>query len=282
MNKDFIYIIAFFLFGCRVSEPNEPNWYNLEDSPSFLDNDLVNKNNSDNIIYKPKKEFIFEFQYFDSAGVQLFPGIKFDEKCVEDHTVNCVKWVNYFEYKSLKSNHIIDFYKMSVYDSNGHMSMADHQTIIKYEYFNKQFGKILFSNQTGLIEDSTQVFLHPPRGYSFSILELNPFPMIKLPPVIGKEWESEIYIPNKMLTKISNEFGRDDMSLSTVYEIIEKRIVNSSFGEIQVYQIDAKNTGNDFETYLTAYYSEEYGFVELDYINYDKSKLFIKLVSTKE
>ena len=47
---------------------------------------------------------------------------------------------------------------------------------------------------TGLIENRHNVWLHPPRSYLFRILELNPYPYVKYPLVVGKQWQDSMRI----------------------------------------------------------------------------------------
>jgi hypothetical protein len=48
-------------------------------------------------------------------------------------------------------------------------------------------------------------------------------------------------------------------------------------GELSCYKIDSFAESALGKTYLTAYFNETYGFVRLEYINIDESKLNIEL-----
>ncbi|MFP3632484.1 hypothetical protein SB776_38415, partial [Burkholderia sp. SIMBA_045] len=59
-----------------------------------------------------------------------------------------------------------------------------NQTAISYEYIMKN-GEPFTMETTGAVENEMNVWIHPPRGSFFEILELNPFPYIKAPYKIG-------------------------------------------------------------------------------------------------
>jgi hypothetical protein len=54
-----------------------------------------------------------------------------------------------------------------------------------------------FIGTTGLIENDTVVWLHPPRNGEFGILEFSPFPMIHYPPKIGTHWKQQLWVPDQ-------------------------------------------------------------------------------------
>ncbi len=80
-------------------------------------------------------------------------------------------------------------------------------TKIKYKYYytsnnltesekSKYLDTIKFfkGEITNVIEDSTKLFIHPPRSYSLEKMELSPFPIVKFPAKKGLKWASKMFI----------------------------------------------------------------------------------------
>jgi hypothetical protein len=154
-----------------------------------------------------------------------------------------------------------------------------NQTTLKYEYQTSvENFYTSFSSTSGVIENEMNTWMHPHRDKYFMILELNPFPYIQQPFEVGNNWSWSLGIGDywkdarwKLWTgSIENKFK---------YEIIGKVNLPTKIGILKCWVINGIATSSIGSTRLMAYYSEELGFVKLDYTNIDKSKLVINIKS---
>lgn len=227
------------------------------------DSTSVHLYNFDNNIYVPEKEFHFQYLYVKNGEKYLY----------RDDGVN---W-NFVKHDTLNSkiiDHLIKEVHMTVVQGNPMKKyITDYnQTVIKYNYHPKNS-----YNLTGLVENSKNIWLHPPRQSMFEILELNPFPFIKTPFKIGNKWNWKL--------RVGDHWGdprwwewEGVITNSINYEIVNFQKVNTAFGNIDCYIVDSYATNEIGKTFLKAYFNEKYGFVKLNYVNIDNSQLFLKLV----
>lgn len=271
-NYQWLYILI--LSSC-IAEQRIPSPYDVGEPSSFIEINIPNSNNSDNTIYRSKAIHQYNYQYFDSTGREQRIVVSFNDKCLEDRTVNCNDWglfpLDSLEFLASDRFYPIDYIEMYVCESTMNSSLAEEQTIIKYSYFNNENGRILFGELTGLIEDTEQLFLHPPRMYGFSILELVPFPYIKLPLNEGNEWETNISIPQKMVEKTR-------LGLSSSLYLNSAYFVDTvSQSDPIIAEIHATNTDNEGNVYSTARFSydSKRGITRIECENVDSSKLIL-------
>jgi len=152
-----------------------------------------------------------------------------------------------------------------------------HQTLVMYNYqFSIDPGFIPLSSTSGVIENKQNVWLHPHRDKYFMILELNPFPYIQKPYQIGTTWRWSL--------DIGDQWGDDRWltwkgSINNQYEykIVGQDEVKTKIGDLVCWVVQGTATSRIGSTGLVAYFHEEYGFVKLDYINIDKSKLIMEI-----
>jgi len=153
----------------------------------------------------------------------------------------------------------------------------DNQTMLKYEYqYIPDLGYSTFSSTSGVIENEMNTWMHPHRDKYFMILELNPFPFIQQPFEIGNKWTWTLEIGDHWKDeRWKNWTGsiRNDYE----YEIIGKEKLKTKIGEMDCWVVQSTATSSIGATGLIGYYNEDNGFVKLDYINIDKSRLTIEI-----
>jgi len=153
----------------------------------------------------------------------------------------------------------------------------DNQTMLKYEYqYIPDLGYSTFSSTSGVIENEMNTWMHPHRDKYFMILELNPFPFIQQPFEIGNKWTWTLGIGDHWKDerwKIWTGSIRNDYE----YEIIGKEKLKTKIGEMDCWVVQSTATSSIGSTGLIGYYNEDNGFVKLDYINIDKSRLTIEI-----
>lgn len=121
----------------------------------------------------------------------------------------------------------------------------------------------------GVIENSEKVWIHPLRQNHYFFTEAAPFPMVLFPIYIGQKWENPFTISDG--GDWSNKTGEH------IYEV--KRKVVRTYGNniLDCWQIDSKATFEFGVSYLTFYFNEQNGFVEMNYTNFAKQTLNLVL-----
>ncbi len=252
--------------------------------PSFMkDSGDVNLLNNDNVIYKSNR--VFEYSYFikQSKKEQLCV-VKFNKKCFEDRNIECFSWqLNNKNDNYDSSEYVIKKIRLYVFARKNNSSLANLQTLIKYDYVNEK-GRIFFGEQTGVLEDSTRIFLHQPRQYAFVITELNPFPEIRFPIYVGKEWKAMIGIPQNTIKqlKIDSLDKYEAIHRNFTYKVESKVNLKTKIGKFECYKIVASADGMIAQTNMIAYFNPKFGFMKIIYQNIDGSSITYTLDSVKD
>ena len=135
-----------------------------------------------------------------------------------------------------------------------------NQTEIDYLYF----PDFAYISGTGIIENENNIWLHPPRDGLFSALETCPFPYVKFPVKIGKEWKDKMKIGDQWCNE---KWGvwKKKLLLSYGYKTTQKTKINTKLGELECYVIESTAKSEIGESKLKSFFSEKYGFVRLEY-----------------
>ena len=120
-------------------------------------------------------------------------------------------------------------------------------------------------NRTGIVENSNNIWIHPPRKGFFRCLETCPFPYAKLPLQVGNKWSDKMKISNSWSHEKWGKW-KGKLLLTYNYEVSGKSTLNTPLGELDCFVINASASSNIGKSYLKMYYSEEYGFIKLEYI----------------
>ncbi len=162
-----------------------------------------------------------------------------------------------------------------------------HLTVIKPRVFkrtNKNQTEVYYSYEpnpkivsaTGIVENTENIWVHPPRDGFFKSLETCPFPYIKLNKPIGYRWTDSMSIANHWADKKWGLWeGR--LLLNYEYEICGKEIILTKIGELDCIVINAIATSKIGQSRLKYYFSQEYGFVKLEYILFTGLKIELNI-----
>jgi len=221
----------------------------------------INRYNHDNRIYRPNSTFIFNYNYSKNGK-----NYKFEK--------NGDQW-DFTSTDSISSNTVLK-YKMGIRSGLKPMIKYNpdyNQTVIMFSY-----PPIESNNVTGLIENKHNIWVHPPRESMFRILELNPFPFIKSPYEIGNSWTWKLNVGDKWGDYRWKEWNGTILN-EMYYEIIDYKKENTTFGVLDCFIVKGTAMSKLGNTKLTAYFNEDFGFIKLDYLNIDGSKIIIALES---
>jgi len=247
----------------------------------------------DNISYKLNRRFIFDYYYIDGAGVKK----KFllsNNEASPDNPLNLVSALQ-------STDSTIDKIKLAItdsvetfpnYDSTYTQTVVSYVYIVKNEQANEQLcacyekkyapaRSFLCSGvSTGTIDNYKNLWIHPPRQFTFRILQFNPFPFYYRDEAV-KHWSWTVEVGGAYLDpRWVNTKGNIKMKFD--YERQKDETVHCPLGKIKCKVTQATGTpdNNAFpKTYLKSYYHPGYGFVRLEYTNINGSKLVMQLVA---
>ncbi|MCA6369686.1 MAG: hypothetical protein IM631_21985 [Cytophagales bacterium] len=250
--------------------------YIFDDFKVYIEKTSTTDNNADrytidNKAYKLNRKFIFDYYIIKGKDTLKITSPKMTGPDSDFQR----EWS--FTSKSNKHEDKIETISITVLPGISN----DNQTMLKYEYqYFPDLGYSTFSSTSGVIENEMNTWMHPHRDKYFMILELNPFPFIQQPFKIGNKWTWTLGI---------GDHWKDDrwktwtgsIRNNYEYEIIGKEKLKTKIGEMDCWVVQSTATSSIGSTGLIGYYDEENGFVKLDYINIDKSRLKIEIREIK-
>ena len=149
------------------------------------------------------------------------------------------------------------------------------ETQISYEY--KSNSAISLKEETGMVENKNNIWLHPPRSNFFKILEIAPFPYIKFPKENkGLQWSDEITIGNHWSDDRWASW-EGNLKLFLNYKIEKKTKLPTKYGNIDVYMVHAKSESAIGISTLDMLYNKEMGIIRMTYNILDKYKIQFEL-----
>ena len=131
----------------------------------------------------------------------------------------------------------------------------------------------------GVLENDTALWSHPPRDGAYAILELSPFPYIKLPARKGQQWTWELAVGEQWgNTKWATWQG--DMLVMSHYQVTGQQTLTTPLGSLTCWVVKGRASCQKGSSTLTTFYHPRYGFVRLAYRNLNGSRLTLDLVGT--
>jgi hypothetical protein len=269
--------ISFILFPFLAVSQNVADKYVIDEDgitgekldPSKTYDQNVNSNN---IIYTSGKKFMFSYYYQNAKGERFL--IKKGKDILQPEGYTVADWE--FVDSHTQDKETIHTISLQVNLGNPFTNIPEYnQTSISYEYLLKN-GEVFTMETTGAIENEMNVWIHPPRSSFFEILELNPFPYIKEPYKIGTKWNWKLQIGDHWSDKRWLEWKGEIENLYT-YEIVDKKMITTRFGNLECFVIDAKANSRIGETKLRSYFNPLFGFIKLEYQNIDGSTTILEL-----
>ncbi len=136
--------------------------------------------------------------------------------------------------------------------------------------------KIVIPNETtGIIENEKKIWMHPLRGNEYCFTEVAPFPKIEYPLEQGATWIDHLSIGE----------GWGDWAGSTVaseYKVIGKEAIQLLYKSVtEAWRIESNAEADFGKSYLTYWFSPEFGFVKMIYKNYTGQTLSFELANVK-
>jgi len=203
---------------------------------------------SPTIVYLPNWRYEFNYSYYTITSENEYD---FDHKSQNEPLVR----------KELSHGKLV----MKVLDGK----INGNQQTILYNYYDDE--KIIDEEATGLIKNSSRLWIHPPRSDIFKVLEFAPFPYINFD---KNEWSQGIVLdPDDWDIDIE----RKSVTLNNKYVKRGAEFIETPFGKLNCVVIEAGGKSNLGSAKLTIHYNDKYGFVSLNYDLIDGSKLEMEL-----
>ena len=165
----------------------------------------------------------------------------------------------------------------------------ENQDLVYYEFPNYKSDSIklrnhdinkelqLWKNQTGegVIENFEQVWMHPIRINQYKFTEIAPFPEVLFPLQKGKKWDGTV--------NIGKGWGEwDGQTVKSKYKISGRATYLLKDSEINCWVIKSISKCSSGKSKLITLFNEEYGFVKMEYQNYENEKLIFELINVEE
>jgi hypothetical protein len=130
----------------------------------------------------------------------------------------------------------------------------------------------------GAIERAGKFWLHPPRYDKYAILELNPFPDIRLPARKGQTWEWDVYPPD-IYSDPAWATWEGWIDVKNRYQTGDTALLDTPLGRLTCRRVQATGTSKFGTTALESYFHPQYGFVRLNYRNINGSRTEMEMLS---
>jgi hypothetical protein len=193
MKNILITLFVLFMLSCTFTQEIRkiPNLYSYNDD-FILGDSFNNPLNEDNRIFKSNREFVYNYYFYkdslrkDKHKFFIEPYWRIREK---DTSMQYHSSIN----PIFSDNYLVDKLRIKVVNRKTIIGIENKQTVVKYEYFNDKGTIKSLSEVTGIIEDSSYVFIHLPRSACFSFLQYAAFPRVKFTNPKQK-WSGTVHI----------------------------------------------------------------------------------------
>lgn len=262
MKKLALLILTLISFSCKNNPP-------VKKHSAAIDRSDKKENISP---YEIGKKYVFTYYYIDSLEQKL--SYKFLAPFYatgKDGNKEDFSW----ELVSLNDTSSVKKFSIGILEGK----VNGNQIPIMYCFY--QNSKKVVESVTGLLQDENKVWIHPPRTKGFRILEINPFPFVKLPLKKGMVWKDTLMIGGQWGDKRWATWKGGINSVAT-YENKGTIKISSPFGKLKTHKIVASGASRIGKTKTIAYFNKKYGFVKLVYHNINGSQLVLNLIEVKE
>jgi hypothetical protein len=244
-NKQFFLIAICMLFGRFLFSQNDTFNFNISTrfrNGKSISESLIKRFEMTYLIVDPLKK--------DTFKVLLVP---------DSFPLKEYRLVNIDDVDARKSPYFID---KLIYDitKDTFIQKTDttrFQAFIEYHYLNANNFEIDWEG-TGIIEDNSEVWVHPPRRNYFYVNQWTPFPNIRFQIIEGSSWES------------TNPY-------KTSYRVSERYETTLSNEKCKCWKISASGFNKKETEYLFSDYCEKFGFVHFRFEGLDRKQIIINL-----
>ncbi|GAB2699711.1 hypothetical protein GCM10027037_25440 [Mucilaginibacter koreensis] len=240
--------------------------------PKVPNNKGINPFNYDNKLFVEGKTYVYD--YFIVRGHDTL------KYAIASHPDGTKSW--HYVPSRQKDSSKVEYLGITTLGKIGPIMMDKpdyNQTEVFLYHYNADM-KPLETELTGVVENKVNVWLHPFRFHALEILQLSPFPYIKLPYKPGQTYDWKLDVGEKW-----PEFQAFDwkgkLTLNCRYVVQGKEMLNLPVGNIEATKVEAIATTASGRSTLTSYFNEQFGFIKLVYHNLDGSSITMMLKEVK-
>lgn len=239
--------------------------------PDAIALEADNPFNVDNHIFREGRQFIYAYTHYTPKGQAVYnhpsagTGIPIDKA-----------WI-YLPIEELGPETTIKA-RLSVVEGYGRLGRfltKKNFTFVTYEHIRFD-GKATNNVQVGIVENAKNIWLIPPRGQLFNMLQSCPYPFIQAPFEVGHTWTWN--------DKVSKRFGdprwgdwQGEEEMSYTYEITAKKQFDTKFGLLECYEVQARGRGLIGSSSLTSLFHPDYGFIRMTFKHINNSQTVLEL-----
>lgn len=181
-----------------------------------------------------------------------------------------------FAYKVSINDSITDTISLRTYNR----VVLDGQGLVIWYYPNAQIEK---ERHTGVVENDSVIWLHPPRDYNLDVLTIVAFPTMKKPFAVGTKWYWQLDVTNAWApARLKSKKWNGLLRCNFTYEVTSKGIHRVMNREMSCYTIETISKSKMGTTYGCHFFNAKYGFTELYYPDIFGIKLRVELISCQE
>ena len=176
-----------------------------------------------------------------------------------------------FTYQVLINDSITDTISLRTYPL-----VRFDQGVVVWYYRNVKGEK---ERQTGVIENDSVIWLHPPRDYNLDVLTIVAFPAVKKPIVVGSKWDWHLDVTDKWAPARLKSKWNGLLSCNFTYEVTRKDVQTVLNSQMLCYTIETISNSKMGITHGYHVFNSKFGFVELYYPDIFGIRLKVKLIS---
>lgn len=280
MNKLLIFLCTICLFGCAKQIFYPSSKYKEKYTSE------TNINSSNMQIFNPNLKLEYQIvieKNHKQCAYYAMPFAK-DSAVVYDkiYSLICFDSVD----KISNKNRISLLLEVSKFTSDK-TTLDNKQILIEYHYINKTQDQVLAIEQTGLIDDSSHLFLHAPRGLFLGILGYTSHASLKHNRSYNQSWESNLYVYEKMMNeKEKQEYNFDECPF--INSINSQSKINLYLPALKITKETILNNivstcdKSGFKTQTNYYFNKGIGLVKAEYIFETEVKVSLDLIKILE
>jgi hypothetical protein len=138
----------------------------------------------------------------------------------------------------------------------------------------------LLGSPAGVVERDTVLWSHPPRQGPYAILELSPFPYIRLPAATGRQWSWTLTVGSHWSNPAWATW-QGDIPVRSTYRITGQRTIATPLGRLTCWVTQAHATSPVGASSLETLYHPAYGFVRWTYATVNGGRIELQLVKAE-
>lgn len=230
--------------------------------------------NDDNLVFKSNSMFNYAVKYIDSdkqekevlmnqASLSFddpYPVIPLDSGCT-------------YQQAQVKS------FRIFVEEARADNEHNTNQSTIRYQYFNGSGDLMPIELRTGVVDNQSNIWLHPPRDSFFKVLNLSAYPFVKFPLQTGKKWVYELKVGKYWgHADFGKDWPEDGLLFTHTYEVKGKKEIMIGNKLIDCFHIQAETKSGLGTSGSNFYYNKILGFVRMEFNQLNGSEMQFEII----